>query len=996
MQPHLYGNAIARLTGLLLLGLTCVASHAQPSPDPILRLGTDRHTAPIKGLAADTSGRLLLTVSYDKTARVWDTATRQSIRTLRVPIGQGPDGKLYSGALSPDGRLAAVGGSISGDNEPESIYLFDLGTGILHKRLPDLPNNVMALAFSPDGSTLAAALGNGEVHLFGARRGESLAVMPDCSKPIYGFAWSPDGHRFATACDDGAIRLYDAGGKRLQAYTPKRNAFPVRIAFSPNGKWLAVGYAQTPDLRVLNAFDLKPAFVPNLKGIDNGDLSYLAWSADGSTLYAGGNHDIKGKFPVFSWSSGGRGSRSIVGMQNDTISGIVALPNSQIAVTSVDTVIKAYAADGREVWRIEPVTANLHGAENLQVGIDGHIVRLRIDGDDTNSGSNKRVLFDLNNSNLQVLSPLDTGPGDFGLNSARTLSSHLKLDIAADNLTVRLNGQALPLNESETVHSSALLPEDRGFLLGTRWKLRCFDANGRQRWVIPAPADVWAVNVSRDGKVAVAAIGDGTVRWYRLSDGAILLNLFVARDGERWVAWTPQGYYMANPGGEQFIGWHINHGRDELPDFHAAAQLRERYFRPDVVRRVLETLDPQQALVLADQAIARPLPSNSTMPVPSVMPVTADAGTGQPPAPHAPPLAVAAAPAVNELPPVVTLLAPADGNPFDDTRQRLRFRIRSDAKVTAVKILVDGRPIPEKRALSRQSASEREQTVDVDLPARDVEVSVIAENRYGASPRVMARLLWNGSPPDVPERKPRLFVFAAGVGQYLNSQVPALTYPPKDANDFATSLQRQAGRLYREVQVRVPEKPDRVAIEAGLNWLKREVQEGDVAMLLLSGHGITDAEGRYQFLPLDVDPDQLATSAIPGREISRVTSALPGKVLVFLDTCHSGAMRAAVRDSNTDRIAIDLSQAESGVVVFAASTGSGYAQEDPAWGNGAFTKAILEGLAGDADYHKDGQVTVTTLDAYISYRVKALTSGRQTPTTAKPNTITDFPIAATR
>ena len=58
-----------------------------------------------------------------------------------------------------------------------------------------------------------------------------------------------------------------------------------------------------------------------------------------------------------------------------------------------------------------------------------------------------------------------------------------------------------------------------------------------------------------------------------------------------------------------------------------------------------------------------------------------------------------------------------------------------------------------------------------------------------------------------------------------------------------------------------------------------------------------------------------------------------------------------------------------------------------------FTKALVEGFTGRADYRGTGRITVNMLDLYLSERVKELTGGRQTPTTAKPNTIQDFPIA---
>ena len=92
----------------------------------------------------------------------------------------------------------------------------------------------------------------------------------------------------------------------------------------------------------------------------------------------------------------------------------------------------------------------------------------------------------------------------------------------------------------------------------------------------------------------------------------------------------------------------------------------------------------------------------------------------------------------------------------------------------------------------------------------------------------------------------------------------------------------------------------------------------------------------------------------------------------------------------------ELTSVESGVVVFASSTGNQYSVEDPAWKNGAFTRAVVEGITGKADYTGQGKITINLLDLYISERVKELTKGQQTPTTPKPQTIPDFPMAMSR
>jgi hypothetical protein len=74
-----------------------------------------------------------------------------------------------------------------------------------------------------------------------------------------------------------------------------------------------------------------------------------------------------------------------------------------------------------------------------------------------------------------------------------------------------------------------------------------------------------------------------------------------------------------------------------------------------------------------------------------------------------------------------------------------------------------------------------------------------------------------------------------------------------------------------------------------------------------------------------------------------------------------------------------------------------YARTHPSradWGNGAFTKAILEGLfEGRADLLRKGTITLSQLDAYVADRVKQLTGGVQHPIMIRPPTVPDFPIA---
>jgi len=476
------------------------------------------------------------------------------------------------------------------------------------------------------------------------------------------------------------------------------------------------------------------------------------------------------------------------------------------------------------------------------------------------------------------------------------------------------------------------------------------------------------VNIAGNGKVAVVACGDGTIRWYRMTDGEELLVFFPHRDRKRWVLWTPGGFYDASPGAEELIGWHLNRGKDQAADFFPASRFRSTYYRPDVIAKILETLGEKEAVRLADEESGRRRREQ----------------------------------AIHEmLPPVVTILSPADGATVSRPEVTVSYDVRSPSgePVTAIRVLVDGRPVSTQRGIAVKAKGESTQTIQVTLPERDAEVSLIAENRYAASVPSTIRLRWRGKAAGEEFIiKPKLYVLAVGVSAYENRDL-SLGFAAKDARDFAKSMEGQKGGLYRDVTVRV--LTDREAtkddILDGLDWIQRETTSKDIAMVFLAGHGVNDPAGIYYYLPVNARTERLKRTGVSFSDIRNTVASLAGKALLFVDTCHSGNVMGTRRGGiDITAVVNELASAENGVVVFASSTGRQYSMEDAAWGNGAFTKALVEGISGGADYHGRGRITINMLDLYLSERVKELTGGKQSPTTTKPQTIPDFPVAMKR
>jgi uncharacterized caspase-like protein len=297
------------------------------------------------------------------------------------------------------------------------------------------------------------------------------------------------------------------------------------------------------------------------------------------------------------------------------------------------------------------------------------------------------------------------------------------------------------------------------------------------------------------------------------------------------------------------------------------------------------------------------------------------------------------------------------------------------------------------------------------VPEQDSTISVIAENRFTASAPATVRLKWGGRGPRTAGNtdassiiiKPKLYVLAIGVSKYANEKFN-LTFAEKDARDFVNVMLAQKGLLYRDVVVYRDKaltnaEATKDEILDGLDWIRKETTGNDVAMVFFAGHGVNDQNNYYFFCPHNVDPERLLRTGVAFTDIKNTVSAIAGKALFFVDTCHSGnsiGMTGRRGGLDINIVINELSSAQNGAVVFSAATGSESSYEHEEWHNGAFTKALVEGLSGAAEIGGKGRITYTMLNVYVSDRVKELTKGQQHPTMISPETVPDFPIAVKR
>jgi WD40 repeat protein len=249
-------------------------------------LGTlDGHTGIVWGVTFSPDGRLLASVSSDKTAKVWDWRNKSLVKSLDFP------GQVTSVAFSPDGQSLAVGGVDELQNQIQNaaIWTYRVGSWEPLLKYPEYLN-VNALAFSPRGGTLVGGGTSRNLQVWRANNNTPVFTLSHAHQ-VSKVAISPDGYFVATAtcetvvnaeCMEGAIWLWDLPtGKLIRTLTGFTDTVED-VAFSTDGSILIAAsrngtlrFYATPDYRTL--FELTAP----------GGISALAVSPDGGLLATG-------------------------------------------------------------------------------------------------------------------------------------------------------------------------------------------------------------------------------------------------------------------------------------------------------------------------------------------------------------------------------------------------------------------------------------------------------------------------------------------------------------------------------------------------------------------------------------------------------------------------------------------------------------------------------------------------------------------------------------
>jgi len=215
---------------------------------PRIVINSMGHSAKVQNLIFTPDGEKIITVSEDKTARVWNFNTGEMLKKYESQIGDGFDGMLYASAVSPDGKLLAIAGLTPTNDNRVYIAIIDLNKNTEIATAVGHTDVINSLAFTGDGKYLMSCSDDGNVIAWTIDKTNSYlpAVTISLSTPVKYMSVNPVTNDVAIAVEGKSeISVYNLAGiekgaiKMVPRSFRKHKGEINKLSYSADGMFLA-------------------------------------------------------------------------------------------------------------------------------------------------------------------------------------------------------------------------------------------------------------------------------------------------------------------------------------------------------------------------------------------------------------------------------------------------------------------------------------------------------------------------------------------------------------------------------------------------------------------------------------------------------------------------------------------------------------------------------------------------------------------------------------